>query len=375
MTNRERYFGTILFGNPDKVLFSPGCPRESTLKAWRQQGMPDNADYMDIIRGDFGLSDESKLKVHNAGISFKMIPTFEPEILCHKNEHYIIRDWMGAITEVSDKYDHTYLTKPKDFVTRKWHKFPVETREDWQQMKLRFNPDTEERIIDGAISKALKAASEDLIISTAFNGVFWQLREWCGFENLCIKFAEEPEFVSEMAEFWTDFIIRVLNRFSPFVSIDHVMINEDMAFKAHSMISPQMTREFIKPAYVKWVEVLKKHGCQVIELDCDGYIGELIPIWIESGINYCSPVEVAAHNDIIKFRKIFGRQMAYYGGIDKRLIALGGAELFSHIMSIIPHMFKEGGYIPSCDHGVPPDISWKNFKEYAGLLAKLSGWL
>jgi len=42
---------------------------------------------------------------------------------------------------------------------------------------------------------------------------------------------------------------------------------------------------------------------------------------------------------------------------------------------IIPEMFKLGGYIPGCDHGVPPDISWKNYVETARLIAKLSGWI
>ena len=44
--------------------------------------------------------------------------------------------------------------------------------------------------------------------------------------------------------------------------------------------------------------------------------------------------------------------------------ALYGAELL-----------KEGGFIPSCDHGVPPDISWPDFVDYTRLLAQLTGWL
>jgi len=36
MTPRERYLKTILFDKPDKIPFSPGGPRESTLKAWHQ---------------------------------------------------------------------------------------------------------------------------------------------------------------------------------------------------------------------------------------------------------------------------------------------------------------------------------------------------
>ena len=55
-----------------------------------------------------------------------MIPTFEEKVLEHKDGHYIVQDWMGAITEISDEFDYTYIRSAKDFVTRKWHRFPVQ---------------------------------------------------------------------------------------------------------------------------------------------------------------------------------------------------------------------------------------------------------
>jgi uroporphyrinogen decarboxylase len=108
-------------------------------------------------------------------------------------------------------------------------------------------------------------------------------------------------------------------------------------------------------------------------MDSDGFIGELIPIWIESGINVCDPIEVAAHNDINDFRRRFGRRMAYRQGIDKRAIAKGGRTMRDELKRIEP-VVKAGGYIPGCDHGVPPDISWQNFVDYSRLLARMTGW-
>ncbi len=56
-------------------------------------------------------------------------------------------------------------------------------------------------------------------------------------------------------------------------------------------------------------------------------------------------------------------------------MARGGKELEQHVMSIVPEMFKLGGFIPGCDHGVPPDISWNNCVEFGRIIAKLSGWM
>jgi len=41
MTFRENYLKTLLFDEPDRVPLLPGEPRESTLRAWRQQGLPE----------------------------------------------------------------------------------------------------------------------------------------------------------------------------------------------------------------------------------------------------------------------------------------------------------------------------------------------
>jgi uroporphyrinogen decarboxylase len=85
-------------------------------------------------------------------------------------------------------------------------------------------------------------------------------------------------------------------------------------------------------------------------------------------------MEVAAGNDIVAYRQQFGKQMAFHGGIDKRAIAKGGETMRAEVMRVVPPLLEGGGFIPSCDHGVPPDISWPHFVDYGRLLAELTGW-
>ncbi len=375
MKNRERYFATMHFKQADKIPLSPGGPRESTLAAWHRQGLQEGEDYMVAALDQLGISQKAHLRWHGLGINSKMIPEFEPVVLAHEGGHYIIRDWMGAVTEISDEYDESYLRTAKDFVTRRWHSFPVQNESDWQEMKKRYNPLDPARIPEDLASRTAAVIADDFVLTETFNGVFWQLREWCGFENLCIFMIEKPDLVMQMAEFWGDFVQSLLEQVTARIRPDRIFFSEDMAYKAHSMISPAMVRQFILPQYAKWIAVLKKSQTPVIELDSDGYIAELIPLWIESGINCCSPIEVAAYNDILLYRKLYGKDMAYMQGIDKRLMARGGRELKEHIDQIVPALFKEGGYIPGCDHGIPPDISWPNFLQFLEHIARLSGWL
>lgn len=374
MTFRERYLQTLLFGKPDRIPLMPGGPRESTLRAWHQQGLPEGQPYFGALLQELRLPSMPG-GLHHLGVSFQMIPTFEEKVLAHKDGHYIVQDWMGATTEISDQYDYTYIRSAKDFVTRKWHKFPVETHADWEQMRTRYSLDTPGRFPEDFASRCRDLQKRDVIVTVQINGPFWQLREWCGFENLCMLFLDDPGFVQDMISFWTDFVSQMLERIFEHVTLDRLGISEDMAFKERSMISPAMTREFLVPSYKCWVAQARSAGCPIVDMDSDGYIAELIPLWIESGVNVCDPVEVAAGNDITAFRRQFRTNMAYKGGIDKRAIAKGGRVIEAELRRVVPPLLEEGGFIPGCDHGVPPDISWSNFVHYARLLADLCGWL
>ena len=366
MTARERFCESLLFGKPDRVFLAPGGGRESTLAVWHQQGLPEHANYGQLLGFDPSAG---------VGLGFRLLPHFEEKVLEVRDGHKIVRDWFGAIVEIDDRYDFSYLRSARDFVTRKWHKFPVESRADFPEIKRRLNPAAPERLPPDLETRAREWASRDYPLGFGFNGPFWQLREWCGFEGLCMLMMDDPAFVEEMIEFWTEFVSAVMAPVLRQVSVDSVCISEDMAYKEHSMISPAMARRFLLPAYRRWSEEIHASGCRIIDLDSDGRVDELIPVWIEGGINCCSPVEVAAGNDIVAYRREFGRAMAFRGGIDKRALAKGGEVMCAELRRVVPPMLELGGYIPACDHGVPPDISWPNFCEYVEQLKQLTGWV
>jgi hypothetical protein len=375
MNDRQRFLETMHFGNPDKVPLEPGWPRESTLRVWHQQGLADHADWQIALYETLGIPGRIPQPRQFLGVNFAMLPTFEERILEHRDDHYLVQDWMGAIVEISDQYDCTYLRTAKDFVTRKWHRFPVQTRQDWiNKLQWRYDPRQPGRLPADFSNRCHALQAREHVLRLDFNGPFWQLREWCGFEGLCLLMMDEPGYVQEMVAFWEAFILRMLEQILAQIVPDHVQVSEDMAYKGHSMISPVMVRRFLLPTWKKWTAALNKAGCPVVTIDSDGFIGELIPIWIEAGFDGTWPVEVAAGNDLLAYRKFYGNNMAYGGGIDKRLLAAGGQAMHTELKRITP-VIRGGGYIPGCDHGVPPDIAWPDFVEYTRLLAHLTGWL
>lgn len=373
MTDRQRYLETMLFGKPDRVPFAPGGPRESTLANWHKQGLPEGVDWHAYMREQIGI-EPADSGGPGVWIKHTMIPEFDEKIIEEREDTLIVQDWKGNICEISKRFDASYLRGARDFVTRKWIKCPVESREDWERMKQRYDPDDPSRVPADLPELGRQLADRTWVVAVrGIHGPFWQLREWLGFERLCMMFLDDPALIRDMVSFWTDYISKLLLKVLPHVSIDCFHISEDMAYKTKSMISPEMARKYLGPCYAQWNDIIRAHGAPIFDIDSDGFIGELIPVWIEFGVNACDPIEVAAGNDINEFRRLFGRKMAYSGGVDKRAMAKGGQAIRDEIARIEP-VVRDGGYIPGCDHGIPSDVSWPCMLEYCDLLARITGW-
>ncbi len=374
MNARERFLGAMLFGAPDRIPLEPGHARLSTRKNWYAQGLPrgvkDINEY--AYRQGGGALDWPK-GGETLPVDERMIPQFEEKVLERRDRTQIVQDWKGNVCEISNEYSPRYLREAIDFVTRRWIKCPVETRTDWENMKNRYDARDPARFGEdlSAMSKRLKG--RDWPVTLHFSGPFWQMREWLGFEKLCVLFREDPDFVQEMASFWGDHVLVLMETVLAHAVPDMVHVSEDMAFKNHAMISPAMVRKFLLPVYAKWGEALRKAGCRIYAIDSDGYIDELIPVWLDAGVNACDPVEVAAGNDLPTMRRKYGAAMAFRGGVDKRAIAAGGHEIVSEIHRLLA-VIKSGGYIPGCDHGVPANVTWPDYVRYVGVLAKATGW-
>jgi len=175
-------------------------------------------------------------------------------------------------------------------------------------------------------------------------------------------FRHTPAFVDRLLE-------RIFARFVP----DWIMINEDMSYKEKPMVGPAQSRRFLAGAWRRWADRARAAGVPVIMIDSDGHVGQLIPVWIEAGCNATSPLEVAAGNDLPAYRRTYSEQMAYLGGVDKRAMAAGDKVIEAEMDRLQP-VIDAGGYLPSCDHGVPADVSWADYVDYCGLLAEATGW-
>ncbi|MCU0780646.1 MAG: hypothetical protein MUF04_06030 [Akkermansiaceae bacterium] len=176
---------------------------------------------------------------------------------------------------------------------------------------------------------------------------------------------DDPDLLHEMVATIADCAIGTFDRlFAEGIVPDVVYFWEDICFNSGPMISPDTAREFLLPHYQRITSFCRDRGVRWFALDSDGRLDHLIPVWLEGGINILYPVEIGTcGNDVAAFRERFGRGMRYMGGFDKRLLAQGPAAIDAEIRRLAP-LVREGGFIPFCDHHVPPDVPLAHFQHY-----------
>jgi len=68
-----------------------------------------------------------------------------------------------------------------------------------------------------------------------------------------------------------------------------------------------------------------------------------------------------------------GGKVTMAGNIDKRALIKGPEAIKEEVMSKVPFLLEKGGFFPSVDHLVPPDVTFENFCYFINLLREIGG--
>lgn len=100
-----------------------------------------------------------------------------------------------------------------------------------------------------------------------------------------------------------------------------------------------------------------------LQIDTDGYCVPVIALYQQLGMIHMSPFEVASGCDVVQIAREYP-ELRIGGGVDKRILAQGKDAIDRMVDRIFPILQKRGGYLPTCDHGVPEEVSLENYLHY-----------
>jgi hypothetical protein len=135
-------------------------------------------------------------------------------------------------------------------------------------------------------------------------------------------------------------------------------------------MSPEAFAEFLLPEFRRVADVLRAYGVPVIGMHTDGDFRELLPMFIEAGVNAVHPCEVTNGQTITAIRAAYP-DLLIFGGLDKKAIAAGKEAIDHELESKLPVMLEYGGYFPYLDHAVDPAIPFSNFVYYRQKLKEI----
>ncbi len=296
-------------------------------------------------------------------VNFGFIPPFEPQLIEETEQYEIYRDSLGIVHKALKEGSIGGARMCMD----QYLAFPVSKPEDFAEVKKRLIAAIPERYPAdlGARIEKWKRRDCPLVLgeNCAANGFYWRAREFMGTEALSYAWYDYPDLMHEMMEFFCDFIIETSRPVLEKIQVDYFTLNEDMCMKNGPLLSPETFRKFIFPHLKRMVEFFKAHGTRYFAVDTDGDPTLLIPLLLDAGVDVIWPIERAAGVSPMEWRRRFGKTLRLWGGVDKRVLTQSREAIRAHLREFIP-LIEEGGFIPTVDHTVPPDVPWENFCYY-----------
>jgi uroporphyrinogen decarboxylase len=368
--NAQERFGAICSFERQTDVFVWGVDAwNEAYKRWVREGMPikNLENKKEINMHLLGYQDQNECIKPNAAIQGMgrnnnppwvppLEPLFKTQVLEEDEEHIVKIDWDGAVVRVK-KSDPELMPQ--------YLEYPVKDKRSWEEYKKRLDPYSPRRwpegwdiMTDDKLQFPIKKEQEgksynerDFVLGMIALSLYGMPRNYLGLENISFAIYDDISFVEEMIEWQTYFSYEMLKKvFAAGITPDWVWLWEDMCFNKGPLVSPAFVKKYMAPS-----------------------TEELLPIWVDCGINAHYPFEIASNMDPIRLRKKYGKNLIIIGGIDKRMLSKGKNEIDGEVEKV-KKLIKDGGYFVNCDHHIPPDVSYENIKYFLNEVHKLSGY-
>ena len=185
-----------------------------------------------------------------------------------------------------------------------------------------------------------------------------------GAEKSLIDIAMNPEFFRALVD-------RVLDFLDPFVDrmlaaaggrIDFFRMGDDFGTQRGLLIGPAQWRELIQPAVKQLADLAHAYDAHFYLHSC-GAVRELIPDFIETGVDILDPLQIkAAGMDPAELKRDYGGSICFSGGVDEQELLPRGtpAEVKSGVRRLLDIMAPGGGFFVGPTHNFQDDIPTEN---------------
>jgi uroporphyrinogen decarboxylase len=173
-----------------------------------------------------------------------------------------------------------------------------------------------------------------------------------GMEEFYINLLENPavakSIISHLLEIYKDVYGMFLDAVGPFVQM--VEVGDDLGGNDNLLISPEMYREFIKPAELELYSLIhQKAPDAALFHHTDGAVFEILPDLIEVGVNVLNPVQTSSKGmEAQRLKDAYGDSLAFHGAVENIEGDVTPDKIVAEVKQRIDTLSAGGGYVLSC---------------------------
>lgn len=351
MTSRERFLAAMRCEPTDRRFRYEHGPWPSTQKRWEGEGYPRDAAFGRF----FEMDPLVRISINSGYCDSPYCPKFEETTLEETADFRTYQDGDGVVKKE--------LRTGRDTSMPQFLRFPVANRADWTIVRRRLNPADAALRIGETARLQRQCADLETPSMLPICGAFGHPRNLLGDEGLAYIIYDDPSVLEEIVENWLDLYTQLIRQLTRVVRVDSILIWEDMCYKNGPLISPEHFRTFMFTAYRKLIQVARECNVAAMIVDTDGDCRKMTPLFVEAGVDCLLPFEAQVGMALDEIHAAYPK-LCMLGGIDKRALALDRQAIKNEVDRVMRLFRGFGGYIPTLDHTVPPNVSLDNFKYY-----------
>ncbi|MBN1937630.1 MAG: hypothetical protein JW934_23435 [Anaerolineae bacterium] len=384
MNNRERALAILRYQDYDRLPVVHFGFWDETLLKWAQEGRISETQAR--AWGDGNPTDAEITRL--LGFDFNWYSCFHPNTgLRPAFEPRLIAEFPDGFRHIMNTDGAIVLQKPEAGSIPAEIEHTLKDRASWEsefKHRLQFAPErvteawvnvgTEMVRFDRGGLEYLQKDERDVPYGLHCGSLYGKIRDWLGLVNSSYLQVDDPALFDEIIDTVGTLCYQVVKAaLESDAKFDFAHFWEDICFREGPLINPRVFRAKVGPHYKRITELVNSYGLDIVSLDCDGKIDDLVPIWLDNGVNTMFPIEVGVWNaSIAPWREKYGQELRGVGGMDKRVFAYDYAAIDAEVERLKP-LVDLGGYIPCPDHRLPPDAKWENVQYYCEKMRKAFG--
>jgi uroporphyrinogen decarboxylase len=225
-----------------------------------------------------------------------------------------------------------------------------------------------------SLTRLLPAGMKVLVqLGYVFMGA-WQLM---GFENFCLKLADEPDLVTDVVDRLGASQLAVLEILLQHECVGTVWLPDDLCYNSGPVVSPRFYRRAVYPWYKRIAARCHDAGLPV-GLHSDGDLRRLLPDLVDCGFDAIHPFEPPM-NDILAAKRQWGGRIAVAGNVDLKNTLCAGTpgDVEAEVRTKIAALAPGGGWLLGSSNSIPDFCPVENYRALlaAGLTYGRSEWV